>query len=73
MLLTLGNAAQNQAIDWPARAPRNAWGSPRYFVVWRGTLKGPGSYGHFGVSEFEMLVDSIVLVKVPGTSDCGKR
>lgn len=66
----LSQAAQGQSIDWPDGAPRDAWGSPRYFVVWSGTLKGPGMYGHMGVSEFEMLVDHIVLVRIPREGDC---
>ena len=70
---TLSPAARSQAIDWPDGAPRDAWGSARYFVVWRGTLKGPGMYGHLGVSQFEMLVDSIVLARIPGENDCHSR
>lgn len=68
---TLSPAARRQSIDWPDNAPRDSWG-PRYFVVWRGTLKGPGMYGHMGVSEFEMLVDRIVLVRIPGDGDCNR-
>ena len=67
---TLSPAARSQSIDWPDGAPKDAWGNPRYFVVWSGTLKGPGTYGHLGVSEFEMLVDSIAFTRIPGDDDC---
>src|SRR4029079_3088522 len=40
-----------EGIHWP-KAPRNSWGSPRYYVRWRGTVIGPSSYGHMGVSPF---------------------
>jgi hypothetical protein len=66
----LSPGARSQSIDWPDGAPTDRSGNPRYFVAWSGTLKGPGTYGHMGVSEFEMLVDSIVLVKIPGDDDC---
>lgn len=69
---TLSPAAREQRIDWPDDAPRDAWGSPRYFVIWRGTLKGPGMYGHLGVGAFEMVVDEIVLATTPGSDECAK-
>ena len=65
--------AQSQQIHWPSHAPIDEWGNHRYFVIWRGTLKGPGMYGHMGVSEFEMTVDSILAVRAPGPRDCSER
>jgi hypothetical protein len=57
----------------PKRAPRDAWGNPRYFVVWRGILKGPGTYGHMGVSEFMMMVDSVLTIRASAKDDCSRR
>lgn len=54
---------------WPD-APRNAYGYPRHYVQWRGTIVGPGGYGHRGASAFEMRVDSIVEVRAPRDGDC---
>ena len=65
-------SARKQPISWPKDAARDAWGSARYFVVWRGTLKGPGIYGHMGVSEFSMVVDSILSVRASQSNDCSR-
>lgn len=52
---------------WPAiKASYN----PTYFVRWRGTLRGPWQYGHMGVSDYEIIVDSILTVRRPRRSDC---
>jgi hypothetical protein len=57
---------------WSLRWNRD--GTPRnYYVHWRGTVVGPGKYGHFGMSEFEFHVDSILEVRPMGArraSDC---
>lgn len=60
-------------ISWPPGAPVDSYGNPTYFVVWRGVLKGPGRYGHMGVSEFSMVVDSVLSVHVRNPSDCRTR
>ena len=57
-------------MSWPRDAPVDSYGNPTYFVVWRGVLKGPGTYGHMGVSEFSMEVDSVIAVRARGPSDC---
>ena len=64
---------RRQRIDWPDGAPKDRSGNRTYFVVWRGVLKGPGEYGHLGVSEFSMLVDSIISVGVKKPADCRVR
>lgn len=69
----LSAAARKQEISWPKDAPRDPWGNARYFVAWRGTLKGPGTYGHMGVSEFSMVVDSILSVRASRSNDCSRR
>jgi hypothetical protein len=60
-------------ISWPSGAPIDSYGNGTYFVVWHGVLKGPGTYGHLRVSEFSMLVDSVIAVRVRGPSDCRTR
>jgi hypothetical protein len=58
------------SLQWPKEAPTNTVGSLRFYVRWRGTVVGPGHYGHMGVSPFEFLVDSVVEVRVPRALDC---
>jgi len=60
-------------ISWPRDAPVSSDGNATYFVTWRGVLKGPGTYGHMGVSEFSMVVDSVISVHPGGPSDCRTR
>jgi hypothetical protein len=64
---------RKQSISWPHDAPINPWGNSTVFVVWRGMLKGPGTYGHMGVSEFSMVVDSIITVRTRGPKNCRVR
>jgi len=60
-------------MSWPRDAPVSADGNATYFVVWRGVLKGPGTYGHLGGSEFSMAVDSVISVRPRGPSACRTR
>jgi hypothetical protein len=67
------------SVKWPekmsgqAKAPIDEYGNPTYFVVWRGVFKGPGQYGHMGVSGFSMLVDSVLDVTSLGPANCRTR
>jgi hypothetical protein len=67
------------SVKWPPKvsdkevAPRDEYGNATYFVVWRGVLKGPGQYGHMGVSDFSMVVDSVLAVGVRGPANCRTR
>lgn len=69
---TLDTAAQKELHPLPKHAPRDAYGSSRYFVVWHGTLKGPGMYGHMGVSEYSMIVDSVLSIRAARPNDCAR-
>jgi hypothetical protein len=51
-------------------APRDSFGNPHYYVQWRGTVVGPGSYGHMGASPFEFRVDSVLTVQPTRRGDC---
>jgi hypothetical protein len=67
------------SVKWPQKMPAQAsvptdrYRNPTYFVVWRGVLKGPGQYGHLGVSDFSMLVDSVLAVSSLGPANCQTR
>lgn len=56
-------------VKWP-EVPLDDDSYPRYFVRWRGTVVGPGHYGHLGGSPFEFLVDTVLEVRAPGPHDC---
>ena len=53
--------------DWPEGGDQYY---PRYFVRFRGRLVGPYSYGHLGVSDYELTVDSIAFVRLAASRDC---
>ena len=59
----------NQRLKWPT-APRDKHGYSPLYVRWRGTIVGPGRYGHMGVSAFEMSVDSVMELRAPAKRDC---
>jgi hypothetical protein len=61
--------ATMQAIGWP-KTTRDRYGNPRYYVRWRGTVVGPGNYGHMGVSPFDIEVDTIFALREPNQLDC---
>jgi hypothetical protein len=65
----LSDARFPDAFSLP-EAPRDSYGNPRYYVHWRGTVVGPGRYGHFGVSAFELRVDSVLELRAPREGDC---
>lgn len=45
-------------------------GDIRAFVRWRGTLTGPGSYGHLGVGIYELRVEEVFEVRPSGEGRC---
>lgn len=57
-----------QGVVWPE--PQGEEHYRRVFVRLRGTVEGPGHYGHLGVSPFELVVDSVAIVRRPGPDDC---
>jgi hypothetical protein len=69
----LTDGARKAPVAWPANVPRDSFGNAAYFVVRRGILKGPGSYGHMGVSEFSMTVDSILSIRAARSNGCERR
>lgn len=65
--------AASRHVAWPDTAPRDSYGNPQFYVRWRGTVIGPGHYGHMGVSAFEFRVDSVLEIRAAGTHDCPVR
>ena len=65
----LGRRSVPDNFKWP-RAPEDDFGYRRYYVQWRGTVVGPGHYGHMGVSPFEIHVDSVLTLRAPRRGDC---
>jgi hypothetical protein len=53
--------------EWPEANNRYY---PRYFVGFRGRMIGPYHYGHMGVADYELLVDSVLFVRSPRETDC---
>lgn len=47
-----------------------AFGDGILYVEWTGVLSGPGSYGHFGMSLYEMRVESVHDTGMSQPSDC---
>lgn len=65
----LSDSVAPREMVWPA-APLDSYGNPRYYAQLRGTINGPGHFGHLGVSVFEFLVDSILVLREPTGDDC---
>lgn len=58
---------QRSGKRWPKRGDPQY---PRYFVTFRGQLRGPYRYGHLGAAEYQLTVDSIVRVRLATRHDC---
>lgn len=68
--LTLSEGARRTArlLDWPdVPAPR---GYRTYYLRVRGTLEGPGNYGHLGMSTFGLTVDRILEIRAEPPGSC---
>lgn len=58
-------------VEWPEAEGGGT--NSRYFMTVHGTRRGPGGYGHLGFSVHRILVDSILVVRLPTPNDCGSR
>ena len=67
---SLGKGVRVQ--KWPSNVPRDRWGNPTFYVKWRGTLEGPGHYGHMSMSAFSFVADSVIEIRAPRRGDCGR-
>jgi hypothetical protein len=61
--------AEQKGVRWPPRSKGEYY--QRLFVRWIGTLRGPYHYGHFGIADYLLSVDSILVVRRPSRRDCG--
>lgn len=57
------------SAKWPNVEGEEAANSS-YYVQWKGTVVGPGHYGHLGGSPFLFRVDSILEVRAVSENDC---
>ena len=66
-----GQGAQARSpVDWPDYPADTV---PQYFVGFEGRLVGPFSYGHFGMSQYQLTVDSVLFARRPSGRDCGSE
>ena len=68
--VTWGDHHKVDGVSFPNGAKLDSYGNPTYFMRWRGTMKGPGSYGHMGVSQFDFAVDSILAIALEAPAGC---
>lgn len=62
--------------QWPAgvsSGSSNGRGGYVSYVEWTGTITGPGHYGHMGVSEWRIDVDSVIAMRAISPRDCSER
>jgi len=50
--------------------PIDSQGYPHFYVRWRGTITGPGHYGHMNASAFDLTVDRVLELRAPSARDC---
>lgn len=55
---------------WPDELVETDVGYPCVYVEWIGELRGPGYYGHMGVSDHQFTVDSIITVRPAESFQC---
>jgi hypothetical protein len=68
---TIGDDAFPRSMKWPETMMRIDK-YPVYFVRWSGVLRGPGRYGHMGVSKYEIVVDRLIEIRPWGYFDQGR-
>lgn len=56
-----------KGLKWPKQ---NDPYYPKYYVRWRATVTGPGSYGHMGVGMYQMRVERVLEIREPRADDC---
>lgn len=53
---------------WPAAAEHP--GFRRWYIEWRGTIRGPDRYGHMSVAEYQAEIDTVLALRRPSRRDC---
>jgi hypothetical protein len=70
---------QWKGLKWPAAGEVRLEdgtvlkGYDAYFLRVRGVLEGPGHYGHMGVANFLLTVDTVLSIDTSGKNDCARR
>ena len=62
------DSVRGRELKWPT-LPDTVF-DPTLYVRWRGTMTGPGAYGHMGVAIYNLVVDEILDVHPPRADDC---
>jgi hypothetical protein len=64
-------------VEFGPRAAPRPWpdgddmrGFTRWYVHWRGMIRGPDRYGHLDVATYEAAVDTFLSMRRPGGTDC---
>ena len=56
-------------LEWPSYVDTATY--PTVYVLWQGTIRGPGHYGHLGGAAYEIVVDKVLELRAPNKEDCG--
>jgi hypothetical protein len=56
------------AEPWPDG--EESQGITRWYIRWRGTIRGPDRYGHLGSSPYEARIDKVFVLRRPAAGDC---
>lgn len=62
------DSVRGRSLKWP-KFPRTEY-YPTVYVRWRGTLTGPGAYGHMGLATYRFVVDEFLEVRRSHAKDC---
>jgi hypothetical protein len=58
------------SVTLTPKTRKDSYGQPQLYARLRGTMKGPGHYGHMGISEFEFTVDSVLAMSATAPKSC---
>lgn len=67
---TFNSYHRKDRVQVTGEAKQDSYGNPTYHVRFHGTMTGPESYGHMGVSQFAFAVDSIVSMAGTAPRSC---
>ena len=59
--------ARSSGPAWPELPLASSY---RYYAQVRGTVTGPGIFGHLGMGRYQLMIDSVLAVRLPSESDC---
>ena len=68
VLVWAGFSAGRSPRSWPDG--EDVRGFRRWYIHWRGTIRGPDSYGHMGVAAWSAAFDTALVLRRPAAGDC---